>query len=64
MTASNIDGTGRQLIFIYNGETVKIRAGCFFGDYRDMIAKAKDEGKMIYHDVVKSISESIINRFV
>ena len=63
MTASNIDGTGRSINFIYNGEDVMIRAGCFFGSTDEMVKKAGNEGKEMYCAVVTAISEAILSKF-
>ena len=61
ITAANIDGTGRQVMLIFNGETVKVRAGCFFGTYQEMARNALSESKPVYASVVTAMAEAMIN---
>ncbi len=63
MCASNIDGDGYQCIFIFNGEKVMIRAGCFFGTWEEMIEKTKTKGMETYCVIIKAIAEGILERF-
>ena len=61
ITAANIDGSGRQIMLIFNGETVKVRAGCFFGTYQEMAEKALSESKPLYAAVVTAMAEAMIS---
>jgi NDP-sugar pyrophosphorylase family protein len=54
MTLSNVDGSGRQVKLIFDGENVHIEAGCFFGDVNGFCEKAEKEGKHFYSKIIRN----------
>lgn len=63
MQSDNIDGSGRRIQFIYDGEDVFIRAACFFGASEEFCDKAAKEGKTVYPRIVRSIANEIRDIF-
>ena len=55
MTAANIDGSGRQILIVSDGDKVLVRAGCFLGSVEEFTAKAKSEGKHFYAAVIPAM---------
>lgn len=55
MTAANIDGSGRQILIVSDGDKVLVRAGCFFGSVEEFTAKAKSEDKHVYAAVIPAM---------
>ena len=55
MTAGNIDGSGRQVLIVSDGDRVIIRAGCFRGTEAEFVQRARAEGKHVYAAVIPAM---------
>lgn len=60
MTLANVDGSGRQILIVTDGESIKVRAGCFIGSPEEFALKARRERKYLYADIIPHAAKSMI----
>ena len=60
MTASNIDGSGRQIIIVTDGVKTIVRAGCFAGSLTEFAKKANAEGKYLYASMIPAMASILM----
>ena len=60
LTVANLDGSGRQVLLIKHKGGILVRAGCFVGTPEEFCSKAEVEGKLLYVDIVKFISNRLL----
>jgi hypothetical protein len=63
MTLSNVDGSGRQIKLIFDGEKIHVEAGCFFGDVNYFCEKAESEGKHFYSKIIRANALAILEHY-
>ena len=56
-----MDGSGRQLLLVTDGEKVLVRAGGFLGSPKEFCAKVKKEGKPVYVAAVKAVARVLLD---
>ena len=56
---SNVDGSGRQIVLVYDGKSVSVLAGCHKGTVKEFCEKAKSENKLRYALVIRAAAEAL-----
>ena len=55
-TLGNVDGSGRQILIVWDGTQTKVRAGCFLGTVEAFAEKAASEGKHLYAKMIPAVA--------
>jgi NDP-sugar pyrophosphorylase family protein len=61
LTLGNIDGSGHQILIVSDGETTKVRAGCFVGNLDEFVERSKSENKMKYARIIPAVVTAMLD---